>query len=55
MEVCLLFSNVINVFWVGKFNYKPKLNIEKHTHPFYHVIYIMNGYGMAKIDNKEYS
>jgi AraC-like DNA-binding protein len=47
--------NDIDTIWVGKFSYEPKWYVQKHSHPFYHIIYVTDGNGFATVNDKNYT
>ena len=44
----------INVLWVESRSYLPDYILPKHTHTFYHYLYVVGGSGAIRIKNKEY-
>ena len=43
-----------NILWVESRSYLPDYFLPKHTHTFFHYIYVVGGTGMIKIANRDY-
>ena len=44
-------KNIINILWVESRSYLPEDSISKHSHSFFHYIYVANGGGEIKIND----
>ena len=33
----------IDVFWIARYDYQPGWTLLSHTHPFYQIIYVLEG------------
>ena len=47
-------SENINVLWVESRSYLPDYILPKHTHTFFHYLYVVGGSGSIRIKNTEY-
>lgn len=47
-------NSKINILWVESRSYLPEYYLPKHTHSFFHYIYVVGGSGEIKIDDKTY-
>ena len=43
----------IDVFWIARYDYQPGWTLLSHTHPFYQIIYVLEGEAHASVEGEE--